>query len=155
MLAGETSLVIDAPADRLYDLVSDVTRMGEWSPENTGGKWLKGATRAAPGARFRGSNKRGFARWTTSCEVVSADRGKRFAFDVLILGRHYTRWAYDFEPTADGSSTKVTESHQQMFMIPAAHLIWRYALTSPDRQEVLMDGMRQTLANLKRVAESH
>ena len=153
MLAGETSLVIKASTETLYDMVSDITRMGEWSPENRGGKWLKGATKAAPGVRFRGFNKRGFARWPTTCEVVSADPRTRFAFDVLIAGRHYTRWAYDFEPAGDGA-TKVTESHKQMFMLPAAQFVWKVILTSPDRQQVLIDGMRQTLENLKSAAES-
>ncbi len=152
MLAGEASLVINASADTLYDMVSDITRMGEWSPENRGGKWLKGATHAEPGARFRGNNKRGLARWPTTCEIVSADRGKRFAFDVLVAGRHYTRWAYDFEPAGDGA-TKVTESHKQMFMLPASQFIWKAVLTSPDRQQVLIEGMNDTLANLKKAAE--
>ena len=40
----EVSETVTAKADRLYELVSDLPRMGEWSPENTGGKWLGGAT---------------------------------------------------------------------------------------------------------------
>ena len=40
---------IDAPAEKLWAMVSDVTRMGEWSPENVGGNWLGGATGPKPG----------------------------------------------------------------------------------------------------------
>ncbi|MBV8986815.1 MAG: SRPBCC family protein, partial [Acidimicrobiia bacterium] len=35
--AIEESIDIDAPPERLYDMVSDLSRMGEWSPENLGG----------------------------------------------------------------------------------------------------------------------
>ena len=35
---------ISASADAVWPLVSDLTRMGEWSPENQGGEWIKGAS---------------------------------------------------------------------------------------------------------------
>lgn len=99
---------IAAPPDALYALISDVTRTGEWSPENTGGRWRGGATGPAPGARFRGSNRRGWRRWSTTCEVVAAEPGRRFAFDVTVGPVTAARWAYDLEP--DGDATVVTES---------------------------------------------
>ncbi len=40
---------ISASPEQLYSMVSDVTRMGEWSPENEGGEWLGGGTTAQPG----------------------------------------------------------------------------------------------------------
>lgn len=98
---------IAADPDTVYALVSDVTRMGEWSPENTGGRWLGGATGPAPGARFRGSNRRGWRRWSTTCTVVEAVPGRRFAFDVAVGPVPAARWAYDLEP--DGDATVVTE----------------------------------------------
>lgn len=57
---------IAAPAEKLWSLVSDLPRMGEWSPENAGGKWVKGATGPALGARFKGNNKNGVRRWSTT-----------------------------------------------------------------------------------------
>jgi hypothetical protein len=39
-MMGEARLRIDAAPERVYDLVSDITRMGEWSPENLCGHWL-------------------------------------------------------------------------------------------------------------------
>lgn len=99
---------IGVPAATLYELVSDVTRMGEWSPENVGGRWLGNASAPAVGARFRGSNRRGWRRWSTTCEVVAADRGRRFAFDVSVAGIPASRWTYDFRP--DGDATVVTET---------------------------------------------
>src|SRR5687767_14844027 len=94
---------IAAPADSLYALVSDITRTGEWSPENVGGRWLGSATEPAVGARFRGSNRRGFRRWSTRCTVVAADPGRRFAFDVAFAGIPVARWSYEFASDGDGT----------------------------------------------------
>ncbi|MFN2524390.1 MAG: SRPBCC family protein, partial [Mycobacteriales bacterium] len=49
---------VDAPADVVWGLVSDLPGMGRLSPENTGGRWSGGATGPAVGARFRGANRR-------------------------------------------------------------------------------------------------
>ena len=56
---------IAAPAEKVWALVTDLPRMGEWSPENAGGKWVKGATGPALGSVFQGNNKNGFRRWST------------------------------------------------------------------------------------------
>ena len=55
-------MTIDAPPERVWDLVTAITRMGEWSPESTGGRWTRGATGPATGARFVGSNRNGWVR---------------------------------------------------------------------------------------------
>jgi len=64
---------IEAPAEAVYALVSDVTRMGEWSPETASCRWVDGAWSAEVGARFRGSNRRGPLLWTTTCTVTRSD----------------------------------------------------------------------------------
>ena len=46
----------------LYELVADLPSMGRISPENTGGKWVGGATTPRVGARFRGTNQAGWRR---------------------------------------------------------------------------------------------
>lgn len=43
-----------SPPERVYDLVSDITRTGEWSPENLGGTWLDGSYRAGGGRPLQG-----------------------------------------------------------------------------------------------------
>ena len=77
----EVSLEVAAPARLLWELVSDVTRMGEWSPESTGAQWRSG-TPGAVGATFRGANRRGRATWSTICQVVASEPGRVFAFAV-------------------------------------------------------------------------
>lgn len=99
---------IAASPDDLYGMVSDVTRMGEWSPETTSCRWLGGATGPAVGARFRGANRIGWRRWSTTCRVVAADPGREFAFTVHAGPVPVARWSYRF--TGDGDGGQVTES---------------------------------------------
>lgn len=99
--------------DQLWALVSDVTRMGEWSPETTGGRWLGGATGPAVGARFKGRNHSGSKSWTTSCLVTACEPGRRFAFDVTAMGFKVSGWSYEFEPVEAGCRvTECWEDHR-------------------------------------------
>lgn len=97
---------IDASPELLYDLVADVSRMGEWSPEATGARQANKTLQA--GDTFIGTNRRGPVRWYTQCTVLTADRGSEFAFDVNSGPLSLSRWSYRFEPTDSG--TLVTES---------------------------------------------
>lgn len=76
--------------------------MGEWSPENQGGEWVKGATQAAVGARFAGSNKNGKKKWKTVVEVNVCDAPKKLSFGLMLLGKDWCDWIYEIEPTATG-----------------------------------------------------
>jgi hypothetical protein len=65
---------IDAPADNLYRLITDLTAAGDRSEECTRAEWLDKASReAVVGARFRGHNRSRLARWSRVCEVIEAD----------------------------------------------------------------------------------
>jgi uncharacterized protein YndB with AHSA1/START domain len=97
-----------APPERVWVLVSDLPRMGEWSPENTGGTWSKGATGPVNGARFRGANARGKRSWTTDVTVDTCEPGRAFSFEVTAGGFKVARWSYEIESTPSGS--RVTES---------------------------------------------
>ena len=57
---------IAAPVEKVWSMVTDLPRMGEWSPENQGGDWVKGATGPAVDASFKGRNKNGKRAWSTS-----------------------------------------------------------------------------------------
>ena len=99
---------IRAPAEQVWAMVSDVTRMGEWSPENQGGVWRGGASAPQPGATFVGTNRNGKKKWTTLAKVVEADPGRVFAFRVTAEGFKVAEWRYEFEPTTTGC--RVTET---------------------------------------------
>jgi hypothetical protein len=147
----QVSLRIAAPADRIYGLVTDVANMGRLSPECVGGQWLGGATGPAVGARFKGRNKRGVARWSTTNEVVEAETDRAFAFETKQSG---TRWRYQLEP--DGDGTVVTESRAAFKARPLVARVFSVLALGgiADHDQEMRDGMRATLERLKGVAES-
>jgi uncharacterized protein YndB with AHSA1/START domain len=93
---------IATPPEAVWALISDVTRMGDFSPENIGGEWIGDRREPVVGARFRGTNQNGKRRWKTVCTVVAAEPGRVFAFDVKAGGLRVARWEYRFDPTVDG-----------------------------------------------------
>ena len=145
---GTASVEIEAPADVVYAVVTDVTRMGERSPECYRAEWLGGATEAVVGARFKGYNRIGPIRWSTTCRVDVARPGEEFAFTVLSgKGREETRWRYALEPA--GGTTRVTESYEFLW----CPVLARVAEIPFPRDKQLCRGLRETLANVKAAAE--
>ncbi len=147
----EVSTEISRDADTLYDMVSELANMGEWSPENTGGRWIRGASGPAKGAKFRGSNRKGWRRWSTIAEVTAAERGKRFAFRVTAASLPIAEWAYEFEPVPGG--TKVTEAWSDIrpSWMPVVDPV---IMGVSDRAEHNRKNMATTLEALKRSAEA-
>lgn len=136
---------IAAPPARVYGMVSDLPRMAEWSNENIGGRWLDGATAAAPGARFRGRNRNGVRIWQTLVTVTDAQPARRFGFRVSLGPVPISQWRYDIEPTADGC--RVTESWRDLrprWFVPIA----RVATGVADRPTHTEAGMALTLERL-------
>ena len=148
--ADQVSLRIDAPPQRIYDLVTDVAGMGRLSPECTGGRWLDDAAGPAVGARFKGTNKRGFVRWSTTNTVVAAEPGAVFSFETKESG---TRWTYRM--AADGSATIVTESREAFRERPALARFFSKILLGgvEEHDDELREGMAATLGRLKDLAE--
>ena len=142
---------IESSPEAVYDLVADLPRMGEWSPECQTVEWLDGSTGPTEGATFVGHNRGGPAglfRWSRRGRVLTADRGREFAFATMEGGREGTEWRYRFEPIEGG--TRVTESYT-VTSIPA----WARVLDVPtNRHRELLEGMDHTLGQLKGAAES-
>jgi hypothetical protein len=130
----------------VWSLVTDITRMGEWSPETYRAEWLDGATGPAVGARFRGYNRRSFLqRWSTRPRVRTCDPEREFAFALGLRNRDFVVWRYRFESAEGG--TDVTES-------VTVRGFALYGLLRPRRRErQLLDGMEQTLRRIKDAAE--
>lgn len=151
-LTRSVSRMVDAPAAVLWELIRDLERMGEWSPENLGGAWISGAP-GQVGSRFKGRNRRGRATWSTTAEVVASEPGRIFAFGVGRPDRFDTIWRYELTPSADGR-TEVQES----FTLrrppgPLSRLLTRVTTGVTDRNADLEQGMRRTLDALAAHAE--
>jgi uncharacterized protein YndB with AHSA1/START domain len=143
------SLEIDAPPERVYDLVADITNMPRWSPETYKTRWIGGATRAIPGARFRGTNRWRFIRWTTTVEIEVADPGRELTFATVMEWAKRTRWSYRFEPKDGG--TVVTESRTRLSVAPIRGNFDRLFMLG--HQAAFADGMLTTLKRIKAAAE--
>ena len=139
------SKVIAASPEQLYALVSDLPRMGEWSPENHGGKWLKGASGPAVGAKFKGKNSHGWRRWSTVATVVTAEPGHEFAIDVTSTGIRVARWGYRFAGVEGG--TEVTE-YWSDHRSPVIAKITGTVVGVADRNAHNRSGMAHTLERL-------
>ncbi len=144
-LAVTVSARIAAAPETLYDMIADVTTMNRYSPENTGATWLGGATGPRVGARFKGTNRLGKARWSTKPTVTVAERGVRFAFDVP--GKSGPEWTYTFEPAREGT-TLVTESMVQSRRSPGIIRFIQRRNGVTDRAAHLRSAMETTLARL-------
>jgi hypothetical protein len=147
------SIEIAASPETVYALVSDITRMGEWSPECVRCTWANGATGPVVGARFKATNKGGRGpAWFNKPTVTVADTGREFAFNRSGPGIGSYTWRYVMEPTESG--TRLTESFDaERPLGPVMSWITEKWVGSNDRDADLREGMTVTLARIKSAAE--
>jgi hypothetical protein len=146
------SIVINRSPDEVYGLISDVTRMGDWSPICKGCWWDEGAGPTV-GAMFTGRNELPERQWETRSEVVTAEPGKEFAWSVAEPPTR-ARWGYSFKAVDGG--TEVTETWDlppegvaifgEWFGDSAAEEIQK-------RADAAAMGIPETLAAIKKAAE--
>ena len=151
-LGDSVTVHVDADAMTCWNIASDVTRIGELSPETFEAEWLDGATGPAIGAKFRGHVKRngvGPVYWT-ECKVTACEPGKVFAFAVGTDRMTVNNWGYKFTEVSHGG-TDVTEYFQLADNI-GTRIYW--ALLGRLRGKTNREGMTQTLNRLKAIAES-
>jgi hypothetical protein len=108
----EANAVIGAPIDAVWNVVSDVTRVGEWSGECQSCAWVGGADSPVPGAQFRGRNRRGSMRWSRLNEVVRSEPPHSFVWRTVARFPYLDSTEWRVSLAEDGSSTRVTEAFQ-------------------------------------------
>jgi Polyketide cyclase / dehydrase and lipid transport len=153
LTTDSVSRYIEASADDLYAIVSDVTRQPEMSPEVVSCEWIKGATGPAVGARFKAINHAGRGpNWPNKPVVVAAHPGREFAFARTEALAGTVEWRYLFEP--DGIGTRVRESYavtRELTIVGWFIIDTLYGLK--DRRADLRVGMVQTLDRLAEISE--
>ncbi len=112
---GDAELLIDAAPTDIYARISDVTATAGDGLECRSCEWLPGSQPGAVGARFRGRNRHGLARWSRVCEVTRAEPGEAFEFRTVPERFDPTRmdsttWGYRLEPR--GTGTLVTHYYE-------------------------------------------
>jgi hypothetical protein len=132
-------------------MVADLPRMKEWSPENDGAEWRKGATSAVPGATFSGTNSRGKKSWETTGRIVEAEPGRGLTFRITAVGMKVAMWAYRFEPTDSGCRVTETWTDERNALLK---VLGKPVSGVSDRVGHNRVGMEQTLAKLKAAAEA-
>jgi hypothetical protein len=150
-LRGEVSLHMEAPAEKVWVLVSDVTRIGEFSPETFEARWSRGSTGPEVGAFFKGHVKRngiGPTYWSP-CRVTACVPNEVFEFSVGNDDVTLNNWGFRLEPS--GSGTTVTEYFR---IEPNLAMRAYWTVFGPLRGRTNRKGMRTTLERMKAVVES-
>jgi hypothetical protein len=148
----QESVTVVAPAEALYDMVSDITRTGEWSPVCRSCWWDEEAQAGQVGAWFTGHNELPDRTWETRSEVVVAERGREFAW---VVGGSFVRWGFTLVPA--GLVTTLTESWE---FLPDGIAMFEEKFGDEantqitDRTQQALVGIPKTLAAIKRIAES-
>lgn len=150
----DVSIHVKASPECVYDVVADVTRTPELSPEVVRCTWLDGATGPAVGARFEAVNKaRRWPSWRNRPVVLVADRGHEFAFERTEKFAGTVVWRYRFAPHDGG--TLVTESYDVTEPVSrAGWFVIGNLYGSRDRRADLRAGMEETLRRLRSAVES-
>ncbi|MEU5847933.1 MULTISPECIES: SRPBCC family protein [Saccharopolyspora] len=166
------SVAVDASPGRVYGLVSDITRMGEWSPECVGGAWVTG-TAGEVGARFHGYNRDGDAAWTSESEVIAASNPRSFGFSVLRFrgggpednaewspdGNQVGDMTWTFDIEENGGGCVLTQRHVMRAITPFYRALLERVPESErpahvqNRKEHLQEAMATTLNRIKAKAE--
>jgi len=103
---------IDAGPGRVWELISDPTSMGGITEECVAMAWTGGWSGPAVGARFRGRNRSGWRRWSTTCTIVRYEPGTEIAWDVASGPLPVARWGYRVEPGDEEGSSVVHETFE-------------------------------------------
>jgi hypothetical protein len=144
---------IEAPAEVLYDVIADVTRTPELTPDIVKVEWLDGASKAEVGARFRATNKQGRGpNWRNKPVIVTVEPGREIAWARTEPFAGTVEWRYRFTP--EGTGTRVKESYE--VTKPLALMGWFIIGTlygMKDRRTDLRRSMEATLDRLAILVE--
>ena len=144
----ESSIDIDAPPAAVWAVVSDLKRMGEWSPQCR--KMYVFGGDIKKGTRTLNINRSGKMHWPTNAKVTEFEAHKQIAFRIVENG---TVWGYELEPTATG--TRLTESRKAPNGVTSISnaLTGRFFGSTEKFEDLLERGIRKTLARIKSEVE--
>lgn len=142
------STEVRALQERVYAVVSDVTRIPEWSPETVRAEWL------APD-RFQAWNRRRLGRWRTVANVVEAEPERSFSFVVQAMGGDWTQWTYLMEPGSAADTTRLTEQMRMCVPLPFGALVFeRLFLFVRDRRVDLQTNLQTSVDRIAAIVEA-
>jgi hypothetical protein len=142
------SIEVQASAEQVYAVISDITRIPQWSPETTRAQWL------APD-RFEAWNRRRLGRWRTVANVVEAQPGCRFSFIVQALGGDWAQWTYIIEPSSTAGATRLTEVFRMCVPLPLGAVVFEHLfLFIRDRRTDLQANLEVSVGRIRAIVEA-
>lgn len=146
---------VDAPPERVWDLLAEVTHVPSWSPECVRTEWIEPDDGPKVGARFVGVNRNEIMEWQVTCQVVECERPHRFGWVVLDDAeepdRPSSRWHIELEPVP-GGGTRIREEFEhgpgesRLRWLLRTHPEWDTATVVEFRRRRLEENMTSTLA---------
>ncbi|OBI43090.1 SRPBCC family protein [Mycobacterium sp. E796] len=143
----QAQIDIDAPAAKVWALISDFRRMPQWSPQC---RLMRPLGPVRPGTRTVNLNRRHRIYWPTTSTVLEVVPEKRLAFRV---NTNHTVWTYELEP--NGQGTRVVESrHAENGVTAVSNLsVNAFFGGNANFERELLEGMNRSLARIKAAAE--
>jgi uncharacterized protein YndB with AHSA1/START domain len=146
----EASILIEAPVQTVWDVVSDVTRVGEWSGECQSCTWLDGAVAPVRGARFRGRNRRGGMRWARLNEVTEVAPPHTLVWRTVPHVPYFDSTEWQLTLTEEGPGTRVAESFRILRLSKPEE--WVFSIVMPAHRDRSVD-LTSDLDRLKSLLE--
>jgi uncharacterized protein YndB with AHSA1/START domain len=146
----EVARTIAASPQAIFAAITDITRMGEWSPELVQAEWNEGFETPAVGATYSGHNRNGEKEWTTQAKIVELVENERFFFDCFVGDNTFAKWGYTIEPSEGGCT--VTEYWQDQRPEESRHNVSKISGVA-DRVAHNRAGMETTLERLAAAVE--
>jgi uncharacterized protein YndB with AHSA1/START domain len=142
--------VVAAPPSRVWELLTDFSRMPAWSPELLAMVPLRpGGLRA--GQWYLGLNRRKAVVWPTRSVITVLEDGRAIAWDTRSSG---ARWVWEIEPGESGG-TRVVHRRPVPRRLTLLSRVFAPLLLggSEEHADELEAGMRQTVERLRAAAE--
>jgi uncharacterized protein YndB with AHSA1/START domain len=141
---------VAAPPARVWALLTDLSRMPEWSPELVRMLPLKpGGLRV--GQWYLGVNRRKAVVWPTRSVLAVLEPGRELAWDTRSSG---ARWIWEISP--DGEGTRVVHRRPVPDGVTLLSRLFAPAFLggNDEHADELEAGMARTVARLKEAAEA-
>jgi uncharacterized protein YndB with AHSA1/START domain len=142
--------IIEAPPERIWELLTDFTQMAQWSPELMRMVPLKrGGLRV--GQWYLGINRRKAVIWPTRSVVAAVDPGRRLVWDTKSSG---AQWIWELEPVEGG--TRVVHRRPVPTGVTLLSRVFAPAALGGgvEHADELERGMARTVEGLRSVAEA-
>jgi uncharacterized protein YndB with AHSA1/START domain len=143
----QAEIEINAPVSKVWGLVSDLSRMPQWSPQC---RLMKPLGPLRPGTRTINLNRRNLLFWPTTSTITEVLPERKLAFRIPL---NTSVWSYELEPTATG--TRLVETRRAENGVTAvSKAVTNAALGGvPSFEKELLEGLNLSLARIKAAAE--